>query len=74
MDQSRSVTFESEELTEMTETSGSHCGYLEVAFAYDAPMKKMTLHVLQARGISTTDRGPFTHSQVRLLNYMISHK
>nr|XP_018904215.1 PREDICTED: synaptotagmin-16 [Bemisia tabaci] len=57
-----------------TETDDSslegHCGYLEVAFAYDAPMRKMTVHVLQARGISSADRGSlpsaFTHSQVRL--------
>lgn len=45
----------------------SKCGSLEVAFAYDAPMRKMTVHVLQARDIPSKDRGGATHTQVRLL-------
>lgn len=45
-------------------TSTSKCGYLEVAFAYDAPMRKMTVHVLQARDIPSKDRGGATHTQV----------
>uniref|UniRef100_A0A1S4MWQ2 C2 domain-containing protein n=1 Tax=Pediculus humanus subsp. corporis TaxID=121224 RepID=A0A1S4MWQ2_PEDHC len=45
----------------------STCGCLEVAFAYDAPMRKMTIHVLQARDIPSKDRGGATHTQVRLL-------
>ncbi|XP_049781742.1 synaptotagmin-14 [Schistocerca cancellata] len=45
----------------------SKCGHLEVAFAYDAPMRKMTVRVLQARDIPARDRGGPTHSQVRLV-------
>lgn len=44
----------------------SKCGSLEVAFAYDAPMRKMTVHVLQARDIPSKDRGGATHTQVSL--------
>jgi len=40
------------------------CGYLEVAFAYAAPLRKMTIHILQARDIPTKDRGGATHTQV----------
>lgn len=40
------------------------CGLLEVAFAYDAPVKKMTIHVLQARDIPATDRGRPQYTQV----------
>ncbi|KRT86012.1 C2 domain containing protein [Oryctes borbonicus] len=43
------------------------CGHLEVALLYDAPMRKMTVHVLQARDIPSRDRGQPTHTQVRLL-------
>ena len=43
----------------------SKCGHLEVAFAYDAPMRKMTVRVLQARDIPARDRGGATHTQVR---------
>jgi hypothetical protein len=42
----------------------SKCGHLEVAFAYDAPMRKMTVRVLQARDIPARDRGGATHTQV----------
>jgi synaptotagmin-14/16 len=42
----------------------SKCGHLEVAFAYDAPMRKMTVRVLQAREIPARDRGGATHTQV----------
>ncbi|XP_044729837.1 synaptotagmin-16 [Chrysoperla carnea] len=45
----------------------SKCGHLEVALLYDAPMRKMTVHVLQARDIPSRDRGQPTHTQVRLL-------
>lgn len=44
----------------------SKCGSLEVAFAYDAPMRKMTVHVIQARDIPSKDRGGATHTQVLL--------
>ncbi|CAH1121855.1 unnamed protein product [Ceutorhynchus assimilis] len=43
------------------------CGYLEVALLYDAPMRKMTVHVLQARDIPSRDRGQPTNTQVRLI-------
>lgn len=42
----------------------STCGSLEVAFAYDAPMRKMTIHMLQARDIPSKERGGASHSQV----------
>ncbi|XP_076258275.1 synaptotagmin 14 isoform X2 [Rhynchophorus ferrugineus] len=45
----------------------SRCGHLEVALLYDAPMRKMTVHVLQARNIPSRDRGQPTHTQVRLI-------
>lgn len=40
--------------------------FIEIALLYDAPMRKMTVHVLQCRGIPTRDKST-THSQVRLL-------
>lgn len=40
------------------------CGNLEIALLYDAPMRKMTVHVLQARNIPSRDRGQPTHTQV----------
>ncbi|KAJ8963779.1 hypothetical protein NQ317_008067 [Molorchus minor] len=40
----------------------SRCGHLEIALLYDAPMRKMTVHVLQARDIPSRDRGQPTHS------------
>uniref|UniRef100_A0A182Q298 C2 domain-containing protein n=1 Tax=Anopheles farauti TaxID=69004 RepID=A0A182Q298_9DIPT len=50
-----------------TTTSGSN-GTLEISLLYDAPMRKMTVHVLQARGIASRgDKGQLTHTQVRLL-------
>ncbi|XP_050296670.1 synaptotagmin-16 [Anthonomus grandis grandis] len=45
----------------------NRCGHLEVALAYDAPMRKMTVHVLQARDIPNRDRGQPTNTQVRLI-------
>lgn len=39
---------------------------LEIALLYDAPMRKMTVHVLQCRGIPTREKTS-THTQVRLL-------
>lgn len=42
------------------------CGHLEIALLYDAPMRKMTVHVLQARDIPSRDRGQPTHTQVRV--------
>lgn len=43
----------------------SKCGHLEIALLYDAPMRKMTVHVLQARDIPSRERGQPTHTQVR---------
>ncbi|XP_074042275.1 synaptotagmin 14 isoform X2 [Leptinotarsa decemlineata] len=45
----------------------SKIGHLEIALLYDAPMRKMTVHVLQARDIPTRDRAQLTHTQVRLI-------
>ncbi|ERL83956.1 hypothetical protein D910_01251, partial [Dendroctonus ponderosae] len=45
----------------------NRCGHLEVALLYDAPMRKMTVHVLQARDIPSRDRGQPTNTQVRLI-------
>ncbi|CAG9862915.1 unnamed protein product [Phyllotreta striolata] len=45
----------------------SKCGHLEIALLYDAPMRKMTVHVLQARDFPSRDRGLPTHTQVRLI-------
>lgn len=39
-------------------------GSVEVSLLYDAPMRKMTVHVLQARGIACRDKGQPTHTQV----------
>lgn len=53
-------------------TSCSRNGSLEISLLYDAPMRKMTVHVLQARGVPSRDKGQSTHTQVRLL--MLPHK
>lgn len=50
------------------ETHSKSCGHLEVALLYDAPMRKMTVHVLQARNIQCRDRSQPTHTQVRVRN------
>lgn len=39
-------------------------GTVEISLLYDAPMRKMTVHVLQARGIPCRDKGQITHTQV----------
>lgn len=39
-------------------------GSVEISLLYDAPMRKMTVHVLQARGIPSRDEGQQTHTQV----------
>lgn len=43
----------------------SKCGHIEVAFAYDAPTRKMTVRVLQARDVPTKERGGSQNTQVR---------
>ena len=40
---------------------------LEMSLLYDAPMRKMTVHILQAKGIPNVGNGQQTHTQVRLL-------
>lgn len=50
----------------------NRCGQLEIALLYDAPMRKMTVHVLQAREIPSRDRGQPTHTQVIPLSF--AHK
>nr|XP_036223921.1 synaptotagmin-14 isoform X1 [Bactrocera oleae] len=42
-------------------------GSIEISLLYDAPMRKMTVHVMQARGLPTLGNGQTTHTQVRLL-------
>ncbi|XP_058063601.1 synaptotagmin-16 [Anopheles bellator] len=49
-------------------TTASSNGSLEISLLYDAPMRKMTVHVMQARGISSrSEKNQLTHTQVRLL-------
>lgn len=45
---------------------GRGASVIEIALLYDAPMRKMTVHVLQCRGIPMREKST-THSQVRLL-------
>ncbi|KAH8369484.1 hypothetical protein KR009_012377 [Drosophila setifemur] len=40
---------------------------LELSLLYDAPMRKMTVHVMQARSVSPLGNGQPTHTQVRML-------
>ncbi|KAK6639036.1 hypothetical protein RUM43_007306 [Polyplax serrata] len=61
------VTDLQDEFGDAEYNSKSLYGSLEVAFAYDAPMRKMTIHVLQGRDIPGKDRGGVTNTQVRLL-------
>uniref|UniRef100_A0A1A9ZT32 C2 domain-containing protein n=1 Tax=Glossina pallidipes TaxID=7398 RepID=A0A1A9ZT32_GLOPL len=42
-------------------------GSIEISLLYDAPLRKMTVHVLQARGLPVLGNGQQTHTQVRLL-------
>ncbi|CAH1163862.1 unnamed protein product [Phaedon cochleariae] len=46
---------------------GGRSGHLEIALLYDAPMRKMTVHVLQARDLPARDRGQPAQTQVRLI-------
>lgn len=39
-------------------------GNIEISLLYDAPMRKMTVHVLQAHGIPSRESGQQTHTQV----------
>lgn len=49
-----------------TASTNGRNGSLEVALLYDAPMRKMTVHILSARGIPSLGKSA-THTQVRLL-------
>lgn len=40
---------------------------LEMSLLYDAPMRKMTIHVMQARCLPPLANGQQTHTQVSLL-------
>ncbi|XP_017856525.1 PREDICTED: synaptotagmin-14 [Drosophila arizonae] len=40
---------------------------LEMSLLYDAPMRKMTVHVMQARSLPPLPNGQQTHTQVRML-------
>lgn len=54
--------------TNLTEASSvGRYGTVEISLLYDAPMRKMTVHVIQARGIPSRESGQQTHTQVRLL-------
>lgn len=46
-------------------TGISRYGSVEISLLYDAPMRKMTVHVIQARGIPSRESGQQTHTQVR---------
>lgn len=41
--------------------------YVEISLLYDAPLRKMTVHVLQAKGVPSRNSGQQTHTQVPLL-------
>lgn len=49
-------------------TGGERYGSIEVSLLYDAPMRKMTVHVLQGKGILSRDRGQPTHTQVGFIS------
>ncbi|KAI5741301.1 hypothetical protein M8J76_012313 [Diaphorina citri] len=66
--QSQDPMFDVTDLQSTFSDTGStiigRCGLLEVAFAYDAPMRKMTIHILQARDIPAKERGGPVHTQL----------
>jgi hypothetical protein len=40
------------------------CGSIEVAFDYEAAARKMTVHIIQARGVPHKDMGGANNTQV----------
>lgn len=50
----------------------SRYGSVEISLLYDAPMRKMTVHVIQAKGIPSRDRGQPTHTQVNKFKLIYS--
>uniref|UniRef100_A0A1B0D0I2 Uncharacterized protein n=1 Tax=Phlebotomus papatasi TaxID=29031 RepID=A0A1B0D0I2_PHLPP len=59
-------TSKHEPTDKFTPTTSSY-GSVEIALLYDAPMRKMTVHVLQARDIPIRGPGQVTYTQIRLL-------
>jgi len=53
--------------TSRASTSSVQCGSVEVAFDYEAAARKMTAHIIQARGIPSKDIGGANNTQVRSL-------
>jgi hypothetical protein len=45
-------------------SSPIQCGSLEVAFDYEAAARKMTVHVIQVRGVPHKDMGGANNTQV----------
>ena len=50
--------------TNRVSTSPIQCGSVEVAFDYEAAARKMTAHIIQARGIPAKDIGGANNTQV----------
>ena len=46
-------------------SSPVQCGSLEVAFDYEAAARKLTVHIIQARGIPPKDIGGASNTQVK---------
>lgn len=56
-----------EETTFRGDVNAPNCGSLEMTFLYDAPVRSMTVHVLQARDLPNKTRSQPLQSQVRVL-------
>ncbi|ODN06631.1 Synaptotagmin-16 [Orchesella cincta] len=48
-------------------TSPVQCGNVEVGFDYDAAARKMTVHIIQVRGVPPKDIGGANNTQVRVV-------
>jgi len=48
-------------------SSTIQCGSLEVAFDYEAAARKMTVHVIQVRGVPHKDMGGANNTQVNII-------
>ncbi|KAL9894478.1 synaptotagmin-14 [Glossina fuscipes] len=59
-------SLKSDDISMQTQCYGKS-GSVEISLLYDAPLRKMTVHVLQARGLPVLGNGQQTHTQVRLL-------
>lgn len=49
-------------------SSPVQCGSVEVGFDYDAAARKMTVHIIQVRGVPPKDIGGANNTQVCLLS------